>query len=138
MQVMVVDGHVTCPHCQKLITVAQNKSIGAQYAKDWIKLHPIHINFLTWWVSDPQKHHKRFTKAELLYDFRNDTGIRVSDDSFNARISELLSAGTKWGHPLLTRTVNEKDSPHHTSGAPQYSVNIVRVTNVLGEGGVLQ
>jgi hypothetical protein len=135
MPVMVVDGHITCPECKCIVTVIQNKSIGASYAKKWEKLHPIHTQFLTWWVSTPSRRYETYTKTELLELFKQETGINVTDDSFNARISELLSAGTEFGQPLLTRSRNVKDSIHHTSKAPVYQLNIKRVMDVIYDGG---
>lgn len=142
MRVMVVDGAVTCPSCKCNFAIVQNKSVGAQYAKDWMVLGKKHRDFLTWWVSNPNRRNELFEKSELLAGFKNETGIGMSEDGFNARISELLSAGTKYGVPLLFRTKNEKVRDPHTFvpktvKPPVYGLHLKRVMDVLYAGGRL-
>lgn len=142
-RVMIVDGMVTCPQCECAFKVAQNKSVGAQYAKDWDSISEKHKNFLLWWISSEERRYKEFEKSELLEGFKHETGLPMSEDGFNARMSEMLSAGTLYGDPLVTRTKNVKDFNYHTrsantTGIPLYRLNVQRVKQVLNNQGRLR
>jgi hypothetical protein len=137
-RVVIKDGKICCPSCRHVTLVAQNRGIGASYAKKFWKLTPFHINFLTWWIASDYRL-GMYEKTFLRNEFVALTGTHVSDDSFNARMSELLSAGTDYGgESLVSRTTGVKSDPRQTTSMPLYQLSVRRVHSVLNDGGVLE
>jgi hypothetical protein len=137
MRVVVTDGAVTCPDCSSWFEVAQHQSVGASYAKKWWRITKFHIVFLSWWRNSTYKKGS-YEKITLREAFKKATGFHVSDDAFNARVSELVGAGTAYAEPLVFKTLGDKASPRVTSSAPTYYLNPKRVDRVLELEGVLE
>lgn len=123
-----------CPHCEEEFLVAQNKSIGATYARKWVKLPKFHIAFVSWWIRSEYRVGS-YEKITLRDAYKQSLDGYVSDDAFNARMSELLSAGKIYGTPLVERNSNEFDTTRHTKHAPVYKLNVERAYDVLNNGG---
>lgn len=137
MPVEIIDKSVSCPNCNHEFEIAQNKSVGATYAKRWWKISIFHQEFLHYWLSSGYKTGK-YEKSTLRDAFSRDTGVPVSDDAFNARMSELVGAGTAYAPALVNKTKGSKSDPHYTTGAPKYSINIARCERVLELEGILE
>tara|TARA_B110000438_G_scaffold9706_1_gene9860 strand:+ start:1177 stop:1596 length:420 start_codon:yes stop_codon:yes gene_type:complete len=137
MRVDVIDGAVTCPNCSHGFEVAQNKSVGATYAKKWWKISVFLQEFLHWWYSSGYKDGK-YEKSTLRKAFSDVATVNVTEDAFNARMSELVGAGTSFAPALVHKTSGTKSSTRHTTSAPKYSLNIPRVAKVLELGGILE
>jgi hypothetical protein len=137
MPVEITDGQVTCPNCDSEFEVKQHKSVGASYAHRWWKISIFHQHFLFWWLGSGYKDGK-YEKSTLRDAFNRDTGTSVSDDAFNARMSELVGAGTAFAPALVHKTKGVKSDPHYTTGAPKYSINIPRAERVLLMEGILE
>ena len=80
----------------------------------------------------------KYEKTTLRDAFSRDTNTPVSDNAFNARISEIISAGTAYAPALVNKTKGSKSDPHYTTGAPKYSINIARCERVLELEGILE
>ena len=137
--VKVSGDRIDCPSCHTQIRLLHHRSIGAAYAKDWETLPVNHTSFLSLWLeSDFSNHwttkhdlyHKLYSQISSLGGF----GKRVP---FNGRVSELVSAGTKYGAALVEKSKQVKSSPHNTVTGPFYKINIPRVRQVLAHGGHL-
>lgn len=137
MGVEVLDGHVTCPNCNCDFEVIQHRATGATYAHRWWKVSIFHQHFLFWWLGSGYKTGK-YEKTTLRDAFNRDTGTSVSDNAFNARISELVGAGTAYAPALVNKTKGTKSDPHYTTGAPKYSINVPRAERVLEMEGILE
>jgi len=124
---------VTC-QCGRIHTVTrpvvQHRSSGAWYAKKWVQLKEFQTNMLQIWLSS---HPKGSLPKDELIKLMRDNGLKFTDKAFDGRLSELKSAGTDHGTPLLTASDNVKqsDDTHRTKHAPHYTLSIQRVIKVL-------
>jgi hypothetical protein len=137
MRVVITDGAVTCPDCSSWFEVLQHQSVGASYSKKWWRITKFHIVFLSWWSNSTYKDGS-YEKITLREAFKKATGLYVSDDAFNARVSELVGAGTAYATPLVFKTLGDKASARVTTNAPTYYLNPKRVERVLELEGVLE
>ena len=137
LPVEITNGQIVCPNCDCDIEVIQHKSVGATYAHHWWKVSIFHQHFLFWWLGSGYKTGK-YEKTTLRDAFSRDTGTPVSDNAFNARISELVGAGTAYAPALVNKTKGSKSDPHYTTGAPRYSINVPRAEHVLEMEGILE
>lgn len=134
--VNVTDDNITCPACGVTVNLVKNKSVGATYAKDWLQLPSPHTKFLKLW-SDSDLSDSWLTKDELWTNFSKDIPSFIKRVPFNGRVSEILSAGTKYSTPLLERSGELKSSRLNTIKGPFYKLNKGRVSTVLSRGGIL-
>ena len=124
---------VTC-QCGRIHTVTrqvvQHKSSGAWYAKKWVQLKEFQTNMLQIWLST---HPKGSLPKDQIIKMMRVNGLKFTDKAFDGRLSELKSAGTDHGDPLITASDNIKqsDDSQRTKHAPHYSLNILRVIKTL-------
>jgi hypothetical protein len=123
----VEDGR--CGNCHCLLV--EHQSNGAQYAVDKRVISESHTIILAQWLSS--RYSQEWATKEELKDAFNVT----KTGAFDGRLSELKSIGTAYGQPLIHSTKNVKSSPHNTTSAPRYRLNMGRVCQVMNNKGVL-
>ena len=119
---------IECPNCHYQFTRQTGK--GASYAKDMKKLSLVNMKILVVWFSNKQLRDGCWEKKILRNELKN-YGLEVSEDPFNARISELLGLG------IISATPQIKSSPTNTSRAPEYVLNIPLATKIINKNGRL-
>ena len=131
MTEIIHDGKVTCPNCDQIIEVKRKGGGGCDAAKHWKQLPKKHIAMLAVWLSDPNMLRTWSTKEELRRDFA-ESGLHISEDAINARISELLALG------LVKFDKHIKARPDFTVEKPHYMLNTTQTILVLNNNGRLE
>jgi len=131
MSAEIHNGQITCPHCDEIVQVTRTTGKGATYTTAWKKLPKRCQDILLVWVSEPKLW--GWTTKSKIREILGRHGLQISEDSINARVSELL--GCDLIHiRMLDR---EETKAHHTRKIPEYSLNTHHACRVLSAGGKL-
>ena len=126
MSAIIHDRQITCPHCHRSVQVKRQSGSGATYVAKWIKL-PKRCNDVAWyWLTDPHLL-EPVTKTALRHRLVQ-RGLKISEDSINARVSELLGCG------LCEMSQTPDLTQHDSRRTPRYALNRDRTQAVLKTG----
>lgn len=126
MPVLINNGSITCPHCENVVDVKQQR-IGATYTQSWETVPPRCLQIVSWWMNTFP--HVAISKQQLLHTYGKHHPI--STGGFFARVSELLGLG------IISSSKEVLDGVHRTRVTPVYTLNQTKARSVLKHKGRL-
>lgn len=127
MPVLINNGSITCPHCENIVDVKQQRK-GATYTQNWDKVPPRCMQIIQWWLNSHPT--QSLSKIQLLNSFGRYHPTQ-STGGFFARVSELL------GLEIITASKEVMEGEHRTRVIPVYTLNQTKARSLINHGGKL-
>mgnify|MGYP001034788049 FL=1 len=127
MPVLINNGSITCPHCENIVDVKQQRK-GATYTQNWETVPPRCMQIIQWWINSHPT--QSLTKLQLLHSFSR-YHPTASTGGFFARVSELLGLG------IISASRETMEGEHRTRITPVYTLNQIRARSLINHGGKL-